>query len=96
MIYTGIHSQAFRRKRDYYTQVLMSTLSHYTSKIPMKHAFDNAGVPTAAWEAITAREQKYCRRYRQGRFAGHDKTFCFRRRSMGVGVRNVEYNRRTG
>ncbi len=28
-----------------------------TSKIPMKQAFDNAGVPTAAWEAITAREQ---------------------------------------
>jgi D-alanine-D-alanine ligase len=28
-----------------------------TSKIPMKHAFDKAGVPTAAWEAITSREQ---------------------------------------
>ena len=28
-----------------------------TSKIPMKMAFDIAGVPTPAWEAITAREQ---------------------------------------
>lgn len=28
-----------------------------TSKIPMKHAFDNAGVPTASWEAITTREK---------------------------------------
>ena len=28
-----------------------------TSKIPMKQAFDKAGVPTAAWEAITARSQ---------------------------------------
>jgi D-alanine-D-alanine ligase len=28
-----------------------------TSKIPMKHAFDSAGVPTASWEAITTREK---------------------------------------
>ena len=28
-----------------------------TSKIPMKRSFDEAGVPTAPWEAITAREQ---------------------------------------
>ena len=28
-----------------------------TSKIPMKQAFDKAGVPTAPWEAITARDQ---------------------------------------
>lgn len=28
-----------------------------TSKIPMKRAFDNAGVPTASWEAITTREK---------------------------------------
>ncbi|HNU87337.1 MAG TPA: ATP-grasp domain-containing protein [Ferruginibacter sp.] len=28
-----------------------------TSKIPMKQAFDRAGVPNAAWEAITTREQ---------------------------------------
>lgn len=28
-----------------------------TSKIPMKQAFDKAGVPTAPWEAITTREQ---------------------------------------
>ena len=28
-----------------------------TSKIPMKQAFDNAGVPTALWEAIMTREQ---------------------------------------
>lgn len=28
-----------------------------TSKIPMKQAFDKAGVPNAAWEAITTREQ---------------------------------------
>ncbi|HMU08544.1 MAG TPA: ATP-grasp domain-containing protein [Ferruginibacter sp.] len=28
-----------------------------TSKIPMKQAFDKAGVPNAPWEAITAREQ---------------------------------------
>jgi D-alanine-D-alanine ligase len=28
-----------------------------TSKIPMKRAFDNADVPTAAWEAIITREQ---------------------------------------
>lgn len=28
-----------------------------TSKIPMKQAFDKAGVPTAPWEAILAREQ---------------------------------------
>ena len=28
-----------------------------TSKIPMKQAFDNAGVPTATWEAIMTREQ---------------------------------------
>ena len=28
-----------------------------TSKIPMKQAFDNAGVSTAPWEAITTREQ---------------------------------------
>lgn len=29
-----------------------------TSKIPMKQAFDKAGVPTAPWQAITEREQK--------------------------------------
>jgi len=29
-----------------------------TSKIPMKKAFDKAGVPTAPWEAITERNQK--------------------------------------
>ncbi len=29
-----------------------------TSKIPMKQAFDKAGVPTAPWEAITARDQQ--------------------------------------
>lgn len=29
-----------------------------TSKIPMKQAFDKAGVPTAPWEAITARDQE--------------------------------------
>ncbi|MBL0180873.1 MAG: ATP-grasp domain-containing protein [Chitinophagaceae bacterium] len=29
-----------------------------TSKIPMKKAFDKAGVPTAPWEAITERDQK--------------------------------------
>lgn len=28
-----------------------------TSKIPMKKAFDDAGIPTAAWKAITARGQ---------------------------------------
>src|SRR6187397_401880 len=28
-----------------------------TSKIPMKVAFNKAGVPTAAWEAITVKEQ---------------------------------------
>ena len=28
-----------------------------TSKIPMKQAFDTAGIPTADWEAITTREQ---------------------------------------
>ena len=28
-----------------------------TSKIPMKHAFDKYGIPTAPWEAITSREQ---------------------------------------
>ena len=28
-----------------------------TSKIPMKKAFDKAGIPTAPWEAITSREQ---------------------------------------
>ena len=28
-----------------------------TSKIPMKTAFDNAGVPNAPWQAITTREQ---------------------------------------
>jgi len=59
-----------------------------TSKIPMKQAFDKAGVPTAAWEAITSRQQ------------GLDSIFnklgspvivkpSVSGGSMGVGVRNV-------
>lgn len=59
-----------------------------TSKIPMKQAFDNAGVPTAAWEAITAREQNIA-----GVIGKLGSPVIVKPSvsggSMGVGVRNV-------
>jgi len=59
-----------------------------TSKIPMKQAFDNAGVPTAAWEAITAREQNIT-----GIISKLGSPVIVKPSvsggSMGVGVRNV-------
>jgi len=59
-----------------------------TSKIPMKQAFDRAGVPNAAWEAITTREQNIdkiieklgCPVIVKPSVSGG---------SMGVGIRNV-------
>jgi D-alanine-D-alanine ligase len=59
-----------------------------TSKIPMKRAFEKAGVPTAPWEAITARDQDIsglldrlgCPVIVKPSVSGG---------SMGVGVRNV-------
>ena len=59
-----------------------------TSKIPMKQAFDNAGVPTAAWEAITTREQNIT-----GIISKLGSPVIVKPSvsggSMGVGVRNV-------
>jgi D-alanine-D-alanine ligase len=62
-----------------------------TSKIPMKQAFDNAGVPTAAWEAITAREQNIT-----GIISKLGSPVIVKPSvsggSMGVGVKNVVEN----
>ncbi len=59
-----------------------------TSKIPMKQAFDNAGVPTAAWEAIKIREQNIT-----GIISKLGSPVIVKPSvsggSMGVGVRNV-------
>ncbi len=59
-----------------------------TSKIPMKQAFDNAGVPTAAWETITTREQNIT-----GIISKLGSPVIVKPSvsggSMGVGVRNV-------
>ena len=59
-----------------------------TSKIPMKTAFDQAGVPNAAWEAITSREQDL-----DGLFDKLGTPFIVKPSvsggSMGVGIRNV-------
>lgn len=59
-----------------------------TSKIPMKQAFDKAGVPTAPWEAILAREQNI-----GGIISRLGSPVIVKPSvsggSMGVGVRNV-------
>ncbi len=59
-----------------------------TSKIPMKEAFDKAGVPTPAWEAITQRDQDT-----SGIIARLGSPAIVKPSvsggSMGVGVRNV-------
>ncbi|MBK7434250.1 MAG: hypothetical protein IPI66_10335 [Chitinophagaceae bacterium] len=62
-----------------------------TSKIPMKRAFDEAGVPNAPWEPITSREQNL-----DGLFDKLGSPLIVKPSvsggSMGVGVRNVVSN----
>jgi D-alanine-D-alanine ligase len=59
-----------------------------TSKIPMKTAFDKAGVPNAAWEAILTREQNV-----DGIFDKLGTPIIVKPSvsggSMGVGIRNI-------
>lgn len=59
-----------------------------TSKIPMKKAFDEAGVPTAAWESITSATQDI-----SGLFDKLGSPLIVKPSvsggSMGVGIRNV-------
>ncbi|HAO46730.1 MAG TPA: hypothetical protein DCQ97_07380, partial [Chitinophagaceae bacterium] len=62
-----------------------------TSKIPMKQAFDKAGVPTAPWEAITSREQSTGDIIKKLGFPVIVKP-SVSGGSMGVGVRNVVNN----
>lgn len=59
-----------------------------TSKIPMKQAFDKAGVPNAPWEAITAREQNIDRIIDKLGSPVIVKP-SVSGGSMGVGIRNV-------
>jgi len=64
-----------------------------TSKIPMKKAFDKAGVPTAPWEAITARDQNL-----DDIFSRLGSPVIVKPSvsggSMGVGIRNVVYSKK--
>jgi D-alanine-D-alanine ligase len=59
-----------------------------TSKVPMKQAFDRAGVPTAPWMAITSRNEKM-----EGLFKKLGRPVIVKPAvsggSMGVGIRNV-------
>ena len=59
-----------------------------TSKIPMKVAFNKAGVPTAAWEAITTKEQSL-----EGIFKRLGTPLILKPSvsggSMGLGIKNV-------
>ncbi|MEO7768614.1 MAG: hypothetical protein ABIS01_14385, partial [Ferruginibacter sp.] len=62
-----------------------------TSKIPMKLAFDRAGIPTAPWEAITHPEQQLA-----GIFERLGATVIIKPSvsggSMGLGIKNVVSN----
>ncbi len=62
-----------------------------TSKIPMKHAFDKANVPTAKWEAIHSKEQDLA-----GIFERLGRPIIVKPSvsggSMGVGIKNVVEN----
>lgn len=73
LIYTGAD--------EYFYQVT-------TSKVPMKKAFDEAGVPNAAWEAINSSEQDISHLFQQLGTPLIVKP-AVSGGSMGVGVRNV-------
>ncbi|MEI9935501.1 MAG: hypothetical protein WDM71_11785 [Ferruginibacter sp.] len=63
-----------------------------TSKIPMKRAFDKAGVPTAAWKAIKSKEQNF-----SGIFEKLGSPIIAKPSvsggSMGVGTKNVVHTK---